>query len=628
MASNRTLLTKYIQGVRAPRNFISNQSKLNMADIVDADSIASLSSSSPLTGDASWVINSTADAEFVEWATDTFDASLVGACLASLTYSGDASLYELRVVDASDNLLNSVALLNSTDPQKVELGFSCQQAKVRIHSTGDGAEIKVDDLYIGEDYRVGSVAQAYDFGSLTYALNPGCLWSNTTASITTPDAFGEDADCATPSVTGRIKAPSTKIPAFVIPGGSPSGTYKITATGSFLGTRLATIQRSIFSFFDGVTHHNVQTAGINVNNSGSTTTITNIPVLTGSIEYTTSSTDTLIEVRGAASVSGSTPSTSIDASSGSGAGAPLVFNVTYLPSSSQIALTGDTTDLSGFAKSAATSGCQWETTSGTIDVFAEDLDCPTMTTSGNAQTLATKIPGFIVPKLLPGKYQVVAQATLRASASTSGSSACVFELHDGTSSGGATRITKEVNLGIGSHGGLTGQFEYTSVQTNKVFQIRAYRATGDGLCAVVNNSDSDLTFTLIPLSQALPAPFIPGSVFAGRSGVTKVGAARFSCADASAILDNADGMLSGVGNVSSGVCALTFAAGYFSASPVCTVSHGVAANSMVSLNVYSVAASGANLKCRRSSTTSSASTIEDCPTGSMGSMHITCIGKG
>ena len=77
---------------------------------------------------------------------------------------------------------------------------------------------------------IGSVAQATFVGTLTYPSAPSCDWSVTSSSYTVPSA---NTNCATPTTTGNIAAPSTKIPGFVIPKVEPGYYYRITASGDF-----------------------------------------------------------------------------------------------------------------------------------------------------------------------------------------------------------------------------------------------------------------------------------------------------------------------------------------------------------------------------------------------------------
>jgi hypothetical protein len=585
MSANRTLLADYISGVSAPRNYILNPQALkNTANITDADSIVTRTTANAIDGEASFEINADASGELAAFLGAPLKKALHGqACEAEFDYAGPAGLYKAYVQLEGVTVSQEVELIDTSadSAQHVSIIFPCGSSptdvpSIVIESTdATPGTFQVDNFYLGAARNIGTVAQAYDFGSLTYPLESTCTWENSSVSFTTPAAFSAVTACATPVVTGKVTAPSTKIPAFVIPAGSPSGTYNIYVTGSFQSERESTQSNSIFGFHDGSADFNIQLVGMNAVSSGATLARGKSNVLAGSYKYISSAVDTTIEIRGASVISGSNAKTRISNSStiadATGA-APLTFNVTFFPDSSQTVVRGDVTDLSGFAKSPATASCEWQTTSATMASFSADSDCPdsstTYTSSGNLVAPDTKIPAAKAVTILPGKYMVVAGGSFEARESSSGFQSCLYEIYDGSSSGGIIRLGSDVSKGRNSTSTLVGQFEYSSKETNKTFQVRATRASGNGTCDI-RAIEADLTFTLIPLSQGITKPFIPGSTYFGRPGVVKAGVATINCSSSSSIGTNTDGMISSVGNVSSGVCAITLTTGYFSSTPVC-----------------------------------------------------------
>jgi hypothetical protein len=585
----------------APTNYVLNSNAwYNLADVVDADGIVTRQTTGALEGRASFQIDATASDEEVLFEIGDLPQALLGqACEADFKYKGDATNLEAFVRQGSTGSISDVVpLLNASSSQSFRVVVPCGSDNtdtryIVLKSNGATTGVLVDSLYFGEVKSVGEVAQAYDFGSLTYPLATSCVWSNTNDSTTTPAAFSAVTACATPTVTGNVTAPSTKIPAFVIPAGSPSGIYQINVTGAFFSERASTQSSSIFGFFDGANNFSIQNVGMSAAASGATTGRSISNSLLGSYNYVSSSTDTVISIRGANTQSSSSPVTGISANSSfSVAGlSPLTFNVTYLPTSSQIVQRGDVSDLTGFAKTLTTANCDWLTTSATMASFSADADCPIPTVSGNAASPATKIPAFVAPKILPGKYMVVASGLFGGNQSTSGTQTCNFEIWDGTSSGGIQRTATQASTGASYVTTLSGSFEYSATQSNIQFQIRAQRTGGNSEC-VVGASANGFTLTLIPLSQGLPRPFIPSSVFAGRSNVVKVGSARLTCSTTSSIPLNPDGMVSAIGNRSGAECSVTFASGYFSDTPQCTASARTTTGPRVVHMVMSSATSG------------------------------------
>lgn len=99
-------------------------------------------------------------------------------------------------------------------------------------STGDATKfLKGDGTWAtpsggGGGYRIA--------GTLKHAGTSGCRWTQTSTSMA---AFPADSDCPTPTFTGDLSAPGTKIPAAVM-AGAGAYTYKVTAmfTASSTGT--------------------------------------------------------------------------------------------------------------------------------------------------------------------------------------------------------------------------------------------------------------------------------------------------------------------------------------------------------------------------------------------------------
>jgi len=152
------------------------------------------------------------------------------------------------------------------------------------------------------------------YGTLSYAAIANCIWGVTS---TTYASFHADTDCNNATVTGSVAAPSTKIPAVILPVGSPVGTYQIVANGNFLNAGATAAWG--FRLFDG-------TNGINpsgANNQSSAVNVGNYGLLIGTYEKTTNG-EVTIQVQGKAS--SSTANIRND-----GTGDALGFSVYYFP---------------------------------------------------------------------------------------------------------------------------------------------------------------------------------------------------------------------------------------------------------------------------------------------------------
>lgn len=146
----------------------------------------------------------------------------------------------------------------------------------------------------------------------------------------------------------------------------------------------------------------------------------------------------------------------------------------------------------GYAKWPATASCAWSTTSGSYSDFAADSDCTFpagANLSGDIAAPGTKIPGFTVANLAPGKYQVaVSGAFYNPNAD---GAACFVRMSDGTNA--SLNEIKLVSTAPFMHGVFIGEFEYTVAQSNVTFRLQERNDNGTATCQV-QNIDGDLSF--------------------------------------------------------------------------------------------------------------------------------------
>lgn len=138
------------------RNYIKNPgAEKNISlGMTDSSTILTRSTSSPLEGVAQFSIDATATSQNVDWAANTLQAGLKNQnCEARAIISGDASLYTVQVL-INSVVQNSLALGNYTGrSQPISVSFPCgdltNNPSFRITSTGNGAVILVDSVYLG-----------------------------------------------------------------------------------------------------------------------------------------------------------------------------------------------------------------------------------------------------------------------------------------------------------------------------------------------------------------------------------------------------------------------------------------------------------------------------------------------
>jgi len=297
-SSNRTLLADYIQGVKTPRNFCLNPgAENNTSNITDANSIVSRDTTTVLDGEASFAINAGASGEKALFLAAPFTKGTQGHnCEASFDYTGPAALYKVyaqldtRIVSNEENLVSI-----SSGSQHVIINFPCGVSDTDVPAfvveatDAAAAEFQLDNIYIGKATNVGSVAQASEIGTASYALTASCLWSTTSASLA---SFSADADCPAASVTGQASTPATKIPGITF-ASLPAGSYEIVTTGYFGPSNLSPNAEMRFVLSDGTTQNGVANA-----NQQGTSSYSSSSQIVSRFSYTTAQSDITFQIQG------------------------------------------------------------------------------------------------------------------------------------------------------------------------------------------------------------------------------------------------------------------------------------------------------------------------------------------
>ena len=187
---------------------------------------------------------------------------------------------------------------------------------VKLKWGSTGGSILVDMGYVGGATNLTQIAQAKPIGTLKYSAAASCTWDLTSASYT---GFSADTDCSTPTVTGNLQAPATKIPAFKM-NVTAGSIYRITAKSNFN----AMVGFSSFRFNDGT--DSSELAGGSFGSFG--TVEGYVGSITAIYTPTTSGLKT-IEIQAKAPSSNSRIITDV---------ADLVFEVEQFPSQSQLAV--------------------------------------------------------------------------------------------------------------------------------------------------------------------------------------------------------------------------------------------------------------------------------------------------
>ncbi len=172
-------------------------------------------------------------------------------------------------------------------------------------------------------------------------------------------------------------------------------------------------------------------------------------------------------------------------------------------------------EIVGHLRWATDSDCIWSSTSGTLAAFAADTDCVTDITRGSIAEPSTKIPGATVSNIQAGKHTVTVNGYFY-EASTAG---CEYSIYDGSTNSGLTILAAGE-----SKSSLEGEFEYTTAQGEKTFQIYVQRTSGAGSCRITtanNNQVLEFTVKRYPLSSEKAVSLdTQGAVWSGYHGET------------------------------------------------------------------------------------------------------------
>lgn len=156
-------------------------------------------------------------------------------CLARIHYKGADANLKFQVLDGSNVAIAPENIFSEqTNVMPMLQSFICPTSgsmKWRVLSTASAAPLSMDQVHIGENDMLVQLSQAVHVGTLKYAAAANCQWAKTSNFGVFSD-LDVDTDCATPTVSGSLTAPATKIAGFKMDVTSGS-IYRITLKGGF-----------------------------------------------------------------------------------------------------------------------------------------------------------------------------------------------------------------------------------------------------------------------------------------------------------------------------------------------------------------------------------------------------------
>lgn len=533
---------RIVEGAQFPnasvsKNYIKNSTcDKNVNDITKTGSATlSASSSSPIKGAKSCAINASASTETITWAAFTSENELKGQnCEAKFKYSGDASLYKAYVKFGSTQVTSSLQLTNAgSNVVPASLNFPCgdnsSSLTFVLEATGDGAAITVDDVYMGLSTNVGtSQGVATLYGTARYAGTTNCDWSTTSATFA---SFSTDSDCPTPTVTGGVTAPSTKVPGIRLQN-APPGEYLIIAqnvgsstagnTSFVCSTTGGTPTRPVcgYRFNDGTTAF----GGAHFDGVATGQTTGSLQYITGNISYTSAQSDITIQIQADAAGDGTTDTAHVDVST---AGRDIKFLVYRFPTTSEVAVRNPVLYYPTYSAKVSSGGTVSDESSDWINGNCSVANTSEFTCTWNSNIFSSA-PNCVV----------------------------------------------------------TGLDTSTAAPIGKIFTAES---TSSVVVKTYNNSATATAYAFRLVCQAtaassVPVPLLVGSVTSNSTGAERVErvSVTSTCSSSPCTIASQSGSwVSSITRNSTGDYTVNFTAGMFSAAPACTVMAGNTTNETI-----------------------------------------------
>jgi hypothetical protein len=557
--------------------------------------------------------------------------------------------HTLTADDGTNHLASAQAITSSTSQYpRTSVNFifpSSGSVRLKLASVAaDEPTVYIDDCYLGlaDGFNLQSISQAEIYGTLSYAKTASCVWSKTTTGT-----FAADTDCPTATVTGNASAPTTKVPGIRFANGLPPGRYELWSAGAFYCQRSSTSCLFEVNMTDGasavtksstIAHAFTDTAGV-IEANGST--------LIGSFELGTAQGDTTIQAN-IVSLSAATTTATIN-----GDTSATTFVLKRFPTSGETAYRPDLTNwkvdanLAGANFTLGTSnqatyvgmtnaGITLTNNAGSGNLTAQVACSTTNPPTGTTCSAGTEDNGisFVLPTA--GDIEVCVYGGHIAdvgSAAAPGSLDAAFTIVETpinaqtVTQTGKTKFpsgmedASAVNTRIlGTHPvGFCDIFPMASAgqKAFRLFYEQSVSGTVNGSSFIADGSASvgqrDVRWTVRPINQPVPAPILVGSVASNSPGSTKQLSAILNC-DAGSTITSQSGTTSDgvatIGNISTGVCAGTFAGMWSGTAGLSCVANAKGSTLDQNARIDATSAAAFNLYCITPSTGAAAASCD------------------
>lgn len=571
LAADRIVEGTSLPGISYEKNFVKNpEAEKNANNLTLSAAIATRTTTTPLQGAGSFSIDATASAQTVKFDTNTLDQYLKGQnCEAKFIFTGDATLYKAYVEQGANKVTTDLTLTNETNSKAVSINFPCgdlsSNSHMVIESTGNGAAIKVDKVYLGGTTNIGQTNLAVPTTSYTPTL------TNFAATINSA-TYRVENDMMHLTGTMTLTGVPTGNLTVSLPAGYTINTSKI---GSVVGS---TNLNSVYAF-DAT--GNVYTGSVVYNATGNITF--GGPNTTArwnaTIPFTWAASDTI-------SYQASFPINE--------AYSVQTLMITQTPWFIEARLDGGNSSLGVVNVAAFTeiTNASWTLTPATGSapvgaVCATTNAATAPTTAASTCAAGNESAGISFVNPTPGTFEVCTQWSIFYEVDQSEQLVNNFQLVETPTNAQTILTSTNMYAHSGINGGATSgasnstrpeishcaNFTWSSVGT------RAIRLFYDQVVAGVPNNSLFLAATTTSrprwsvkqLSVPYPMPILVNSVTSNTGGAERIERASITNGGSAAIASQSGSWISSVSRPGVGQVNVVFATGIFSAAPSCVV---------------------------------------------------------
>lgn len=493
--------------------------------------------------------------------------------VACLAWSGtDADNWYFKVKDNSSNVLVNQQLENTSSGKSKSECYNfpsnenITSVNVGLYSIASGTATRFDSFMIGlaKHVNIGEVQQAEFYGGVDIA-GDGNHVHNLATGTTWTDLTDVDIIAGDRTNYGNAENPSTVGDWAIKFSNLPPGRYEVKYSGilhAIDSTNNSSQTTCLFRFYDGTTESAI--SGVTSPDSDGTNSYSSIGTVIGEFEYTNTQSSITFNLQGYLDTG------DLCQASLSTAGTKGRITVHRYPLTSETAYKANTTPL--LAQAYHDSSCLWSRANAAYGAPTGDSTCTFDQTVNNNLTVTSLEDGtgeqpaikFTPPKL--GVFEVCVSTLIK---NTNSGSTCFARLQN---------IDDDTDI-LGEQGAKQGTADSeNSMSLCGLINVTTIAEVTVGLKVKASANTARVggsvrtTWTIKDVSQNFPMPQILNNVESSASGGVNLASADLNCDAGSAITGQDGSWVSSIGNISSGVCAVTLNSGSFGSTPNCSCS--------------------------------------------------------